>query len=60
MRLAQKKKRGEAAKIENPLWEQGAWPPGSPSRNSMGIFGLHRRANCMRGKAEAPPESLHI
>jgi hypothetical protein len=30
MQLVLKKNRGAAAKIENPLWEQGAWPPGLP------------------------------
>jgi hypothetical protein len=58
--LPLKKKRGETAKMQNPLWEQGVGSLDIPRGFPMGIFGLHRRANCMRGKAEAPPESLHI
>jgi hypothetical protein len=52
MQLAQKKKRGEAAKkMQNPLWEQGVGSLDIPRGFPMGIFRL-RRGKLHEGEAE--------
>jgi hypothetical protein len=48
MQLALKKKRGEAAKNENPLWEQGVDPLHFPRE-----FAVDFQANLHEGKAGA-------
>jgi hypothetical protein len=51
MQLALKKKRGEAAKMNNPLWEQGVGSLDIPRGFPMGIFRL-RRGKLHEGEAE--------
>jgi hypothetical protein len=49
--LALKIPRGEAAKIEIPLREQGVGPLEFPRGILIGIFALRHKANCLRGCA---------